>query len=209
MVHTRRYLISSCSEISRAASSVLFLQSTITSHEHEPRDNSNPPPAHNPGRMGGSKYAGVPSVADATAAVDDSGLAAFPPLAMATKVDQFVDEPNDGITVTWEKGEVQPSAYRDKWFAIAFVAHLVAVLGTGIAFGPAMWNNVTADVAESEKYPVDVDEDDGGNLYGASSSEIGTDTQEAPPKEFWFAVVAIALVSAPALSFAALTIMSR
>jgi hypothetical protein len=72
-----------------------------------------------------------------------------------------------------------------------------------------MWNNVTADVAESEKYPVDVDEDDGGNLYGTSSSEIGTDTQEAPPKEFWFAVVAIALVSAPALSFAALTIMSR
>jgi hypothetical protein len=167
--------------------------------------------------MGGSKYAGVPSdarqdtleMAVATAAVDDSGLATFPPLATATKVDQYVDKPNDVITVTWEKGEVQPSAYRDKWFAIAFIAHMVAVLGTGIAFGPAMWNNISANVAESEKYSVDVDEDDGGNLYGTSSSEISTDTQEAPPKEFWFAVVAIALVSAPALSFVALTIMSR
>ena len=167
--------------------------------------------------MGGSKYAGVPSenrqdtleMAVATAAVDNSGLAAFPPLATATKVDQFVDEPNDGITVTWEKGEVQPSAYRDKWFATAFIAHLVVVLGTGIAFGPAMWSNITAGAAESEKYSADVDEDDGGNIYGTSSSEISTDTQEGPPKEFWFAVVAISLVSAPALSFAALTIMSR
>jgi hypothetical protein len=115
-------------------------------------------------------------MAVATAAVDNSGLATFPPLAMATKVDQYADKPNNVITVTWEKGEVQPLAYRDKWFAIAFVAHMVAVLGMGIAFGPAMWNNISTNVAKSKKYSVDVDEDDGGNLYGTSLSKISTDT---------------------------------
>lgn len=146
----------------------------------------------------------------ATAALDDSGPTSSPPLATATKVDQFsIDD--GGITVTWERGEVQPSAYRDKWFAISFVAHLLVVLGAGMAFGPAMWNDLTttADVAESEEYSVDHVEDDFLNLYETPSSEDGIDAQEAPPREFWFAVISIALMSAPALSFVALTVMSR
>lgn len=171
--------------------------------------------------MGEVKYASVPP-ADArkdtlemavlaTAVLDDSGPTASPPLATATKVDKFsIDD--GGITVTWERGEVQPSAFRDKWFAISFVAQLLVVLGAGMAFGPAWRNNVTttADVAETEEYSVDhVKDDDGGNLYETPSSEDGIYAQEAPPMEFWFAVILIALMSAPALSFVALTVMSR
>ena len=44
---------------------------------------------------------------------------------------------NDGVTITWEKGEVQPTAFRDVWFAVVFIVHLVAVIGDGVYFGPA------------------------------------------------------------------------
>jgi hypothetical protein len=157
--------------------------------------------------MGASKYVGVPSGTHqdapevAVAAAIDNGDS--PPLATATKVySQPVDGPGDDIiTVTWEKGEVQPSAYRDKWFAIAFIAHLLVVLGAGMAFGPAPWAN---DVAKVEEMSVYVDDD-----VDVESEGSPQNAQEAPPKEYWFAVVAIALMSAPALSFVALTIMSR
>ena len=63
---------------------------------------------------------------------------------------------------------------------------------------------------DTEEYSVDhVEDDDGRNRYETPSSEDGIYAQEAPPMEFWFAVISIALVSAPALSFVALTVMSR
>jgi hypothetical protein len=158
--------------------------------------------------MGASKYVGVPSgthqdapkAVAVAAAVDDDNR---PPLATATKVPPMsVDGPNEdnAVTVTVERGEVQPPAYRDKWFAIAFIAHLLVVLGTGMAFGPA----VLAEGAEAEEVSVDVD--DGVDVGSVDSLQ---NSHEAPPKEYWFAVVTIALMSAPALSFVALTIMSR
>ncbi len=157
------------------------------------------------GAIGASKYVGVPhhdaseaavAVAAAAAAADDGDS---PLLAKATKVDPLsVDGPSDEIiTITWERGEVQPSAYRDKWFAIAFIAQLLVVLGVGMAFAGMLW---AADVPESEEVSVDDVNVD---------VNVESEGSPLPPKEYWFAVVAIALVSTPALSFVALTIMSR
>ena len=158
--------------------------------------------------MGASDYVSIPSqnkpeevaLAAATAVYDGDS----PPFAKATKEDplQSVDGPSDDIiTITWEKGEVQTPAYRDKWFAIAFITQLLVVLGVGMAFAGLLW---TADVPEFEEVSVEVDED-----VDVGSEDSLENSQEAPPKEYWFAVVALALLSAPALSFVALTIMSR
>ena len=171
--------------------------------------------------MGETKYVGVPTdhtssgplevepsvpIVPVATALDKSMLeGGGPPLPTAMKIDAqgngkmpHEEEREDGVTITWEKGEIQPAEFRDKWFAVAFVTHLVGVLGTGIAFGPAAWNQIIAS------------EESGSNDYDFDDESTTTDTQEAPPpKEFWFAVVAIALVTAPALSFIALTIMSR
>ena len=70
-----------------------------------------------------------------------------------------------------------------------------------MAFAGWQW---TADVPELEEVSVEVDED-----VDVGSEDSLQNSQEAPPKEYWFTVVAIALLSAPALSFVALTIMSR
>ena len=119
--------------------------------------------------MEASKYVGVPhqdapeEVAVAAAAVYNGNS---PPLAKATKVDSLLvngESDDNSISVTWEKGEVQPSAYRDKWFAIAFIAQLLVVLGVGMmlvgsAFAVGLWAH---DVAESEGISIDVDDDVG------------------------------------------------
>lgn len=173
--------------------------------------------------MGETKYVGVPTdhtssgplevepsvpIVPVATALDKSMLeGGGPPLPTAMKIDAqgngkmpHEEEREDGVTITWEKGEIQPAEFRDKWFAVAFVTHLVGVLGTGIAFGPAAWNQI---ISSSE-------EESGSNDYDFDDENSTTTDQGAPPpKEFWFAVVAIALVTAPALSFIALTIMSR
>lgn len=144
----------------------------------------------------------VPVVPVATA-VDAGGLENPSTLPTATKVDKGFDhddnERDDGITITWEKGEVQESRFRDKWFAVAFILHLFAVAGTGVAFGPAAWKKFMED-AESA--------DHGEDQYGESATEDVTGTEGAP-KGYWLSVVSISMVTAPVLSFAALTVMSK
>ena len=85
------------------------------------------------------------------------------------------EEDHDGITITWEKGEVQPSEYRDKWFAVAFIAHLFAVVGTGIAYGPTAFNDssITDDTNN-------VDTDDYA-AYGGSESDNDMSSDLANP----------------------------
>mmetsp|Transcript_28741 Transcript_28741/g.61279 ORF Transcript_28741/g.61279 Transcript_28741/m.61279 type:complete len:575 (+) Transcript_28741:166-1890(+) len=180
----------------------------------------------------GAKYVGLPTekrqdameaedsvpIVPVATAVDASGLNNHVSLPAATKVcmqdggnkglDQHDNEQDDGVTITWEKGEVQPSAYRDKWFAVAFITHLVAVVGSGAAFGPAAWNKITSSDTVSNEYASDKDGE--SDPWGSTSDSTNADTtQELPPKEFWFAVIAIAMTVAPALSFVALTIMRR
>ena len=38
-------------------------------------------------------------------------------------------------SVEWEKGELQPPLYRDKWFAVAFLLQLLAVAIVALAVG--------------------------------------------------------------------------
>ena len=127
----------------------------------------------------------------------------------SNKQDQYENN-EDGITITWEKGEIQPSEYRDKWFALAFLLHLVAVIVTAVAFAPsaalsAMGEDNNSSIA-NEEYSSDADD-----LYGGDNKYSGaaSDTEEAPPKEFWIAVGLIAMFAAPALSLAALSVMNR
>ncbi|KAL7550651.1 hypothetical protein ACHAWF_013864 [Thalassiosira exigua] len=147
---------------------------------------------------------GVPIVPVATP-VDPAALDDPSSLPTARKVNargkgsddlELEEERGDGITVTWEKGEVQPSAYRDKWFAAAFLAQLTGVVGAAIAIGPAAWEDAIAAAS-----------DESGSDESAAGD--GSSAEGAPPKEFWFAVVGIALVVAPALSFLAMTVMNR
>ena len=87
-----------------------------------------------------TKYTGVPvdtsaalevqdSIPIATAVDNQDEISTTIQLASA-KVDKGLEsnqyEREDGITITWEKGEVQPPQYRDKPFAILFLIHLVA-----------------------------------------------------------------------------------
>eukprot|EP00581_Thalassiosira_minuscula_P010431 CAMPEP_0183710522 /NCGR_PEP_ID=MMETSP0737-20130205/6229_1 /TAXON_ID=385413 /ORGANISM="Thalassiosira miniscula, Strain CCMP1093" /LENGTH=604 /DNA_ID=CAMNT_0025938813 /DNA_START=38 /DNA_END=1852 /DNA_ORIENTATION=- len=119
----------------------------------------------------------------------------------------------DGITITWEKGELQPPAYRDKWFAVAFVSHLVFVTVASVTLGPKFWNDAVKELEDSkgDDYDGDVDNDESDAMYNpeSESSTASDDDFSGPPKEFWFAVIAIAMAAAPALSFGALTLMSR
>ncbi|KAL9183771.1 hypothetical protein ACHAXT_004627 [Thalassiosira profunda] len=147
----------------------------------------------------------VPIVPVATA-VDPSAFEDASSLPTASMVDaknkqDNVEEREDGITITWEKGEYQPPAFRDIWFAIAFIVHLVGVIGAAVALGPAAWDKIAASSdAESEQNE---------SAYGEEGGEGGSNEDEVPPKEFWAVVVAISCVVAPALSFLALTVMNR
>lgn len=178
--------------------------------------------------MGASdaKYIGVPetnaafgvgvpmAAAVTTTGLGDNNMSSLPTASKVNSGDKNKNEEEreDGVTITWEKGEVQPEAYRDKGFAVAFIAHLVGVVGSAIVLGLVAWN----ELASSE------DGEDGSasdeNYYGnsgddaisdGSTSGSGSTDDDMPPKEFWFAIVAIALVAAPALSFAALTVMNK
>mmetsp|Transcript_33051 Transcript_33051/g.63155 ORF Transcript_33051/g.63155 Transcript_33051/m.63155 type:complete len:586 (-) Transcript_33051:185-1942(-) len=128
------------------------------------------------------------------------------------------EEREDGITITWEKGEVQPSAYRDKWFARAFITHVVIVVGSAMTLGPVAWKNMMSAIEESasddeeDAFGNDGYDKDGDDMFGESAADAEsstTETQGFPPLGFWVAVVFIALVAAPALSLLALTFMSR
>jgi len=163
--------------------------------------------------MNQAKFTGVPMVEDSVpivpvaTAVDASGYdGLFVPTAskVDTKGDEHGDDHDDGVTITWEKGEVQPSAYRDKWFAVAFITHLVAVMGSAAAFGSAGWSKIASN--GTDEYASD--QDDESDPWG-STSDSHNASQDVPPKEFWFAIIAISMVVAPALSLVAMTIMSR
>mmetsp|Transcript_18706 Transcript_18706/g.40728 ORF Transcript_18706/g.40728 Transcript_18706/m.40728 type:complete len:585 (-) Transcript_18706:208-1962(-) len=112
------------------------------------------------------------------------------------------DDDNDGVTITWEKGEVQPTAFRDVWFAVVFIAHLIAVIGTAVTFGPAALNGTTTSAQDSDgdKEQQDGMDDDNSKNY---------DPTAAPPAEFWIFIILIAVVAAPILSITALGFMSR
>ena len=118
---------------------------------------------------------------------------------------------DDGIQITWERGEVQQPAFRDVWFAIAFVVHLVAVLGTSVVLGPAAWSTMKEEAEEETDANGNADanintddRDEDGNGDGSDNT-----TSNIPGADFWITVVTIATIAAPTLSLLTLGVMSR
>ena len=100
---------------------------------------------------------------------------------------------------TWEKGETQHAAFRDKWFAIAFVTQFVAIATTAIvAPTSSSWAELFS--------PSDSDSAAGNNTYG---DDDGSQEQAAPGIEFWAFVVGISMLVAPALSLLSMNLMSK
>ena len=117
---------------------------------------------------------------------------------------------NDGVQITWEKGEVQQPAFRDVWFAVAFVVHLVAVLGTSVVLGPAAWSAMKEEAAEETDANGNADanintddRDEDGN------GDVPDNNGNIPGADFWLTVVTIATIAAPTLSLLTLGVMSR
>ncbi len=103
--------------------------------------------------------------------------------------------PDDEISITWEKGEAQPAAFRDKWFAIAFVTQFIAVSTTAMVVAPTSWAELFSD---SDSAPSDNDQGDDGV------------SQEAVPGiEFWASIIGISVLVAPALSLCSMTLMYK
>ena len=107
---------------------------------------------------------------------------------------------NGGVQITWEKGEAQRPAFRDVWFAVAFIVHLMAVLGTSWVLGPAAWQSMREDSQN--------DQDRNGD--GSNGSDTApNNTNATPGADFWITVVTIATIAAPTLSILTLGVMSR
>jgi len=123
-----------------------------------------------------------------------------------------------GIQITWDKGEVQEPAFRDRWFAMAFLVHLAAVLGAAVVLGPAGWSYLLQqEQGQGQAQDGSGRDDDGGgagNGDGSGGYYDGNDTSTTaaaavPSAEFWIAVASVATVAAPALSLLALGVLSR
>ena len=92
---------------------------------------------------------------------------------------------DDEISITWEKGEAQPAAFRDKWFAIAFVVQFVAVLTTAMVVGATLFSS-----AESEESDSATSNNDYGGDDGVSQE------QAAPGIAFWVSIIGISVLPA-------------
>lgn len=100
-------------------------------------------------RMEESKYVGVQYVEaleveegsptnTASSPVGTFEVASSAPTA--TKVNDYENKPEYRyVTVTWEKGEVHSSEYRDKGFAITFITRFIILLGLSLSLGPTAW----------------------------------------------------------------------
>jgi len=116
-------------------------------------------------------------------------------LPTAQKIDSTVTE-----QITWEKGEVQNSStYRDKWFAVTFISHLLLIVGASIALGSVAWEAI-GDGSDDLDFDIGNEYTDEDALY----NEVNT-----PPASYWWTVVIISLISAPALSICALSMLKR
>lgn len=153
-----------------------------------------------------SKYAVVETahVALETAVKDDNIPVAEPVLVASTQPQpssQKGSEPDadDEISITWEKGETQPAAFRDMWFAIAFVTQFVAVLATAMVVAPS-WAELFSSTDSDPASTSNIDQDDD---YGVSQE------QDVPGIEFWASIIGVALLVAPALSLFSMTLMSK
>ncbi|KAL7475575.1 hypothetical protein ACHAW6_001491, partial [Cyclotella cf. meneghiniana] len=90
---------------------------------------------------------------------------------------------------------------RDRGFAIAFITHLVALMGLALSFGPVAWIHATDTSSDSNE--------NGNDYHSQQEGDTTSDISDAAPKDFWYVAFTTALVVSPVLSFLALTVMSR
>lgn len=116
----------------------------------------------------------------------------------------------------WTRGERQEDAFRDKWFAVAFLLHLVAVIGTAILlFGN--WSNLANNDGGSDRRLYE--DSSYGDSYGNNSNFPGSggyqtstsqeSTQDDAPAGMIGAIVAASALLAPILSIVGLGVMSK
>mmetsp|Transcript_12832 Transcript_12832/g.19860 ORF Transcript_12832/g.19860 Transcript_12832/m.19860 type:complete len:542 (+) Transcript_12832:60-1685(+) len=107
---------------------------------------------------------------------------------------------DDEISITWEKGEAQPAAFRDKWFAIAFAAQFVAVSTTAMV--------VASTISWAELFSsTESDSTTSNNDYGGDDGV--SQEQAAPGIAFWVSIIGISVLVAPALSIFSMGLMSK
>ena len=103
----------------------------------------------------------------------------------------------------WTRGARQDPAYRDKWFAVAFLLHLIAVISTSIVLWPNWANLASADRRLAPSYEETYTE--ANNNQSASEESKGDDI----PAGMLGAIVAVSVILAPILSLVALSVMSK
>ncbi|KAL7491704.1 hypothetical protein ACHAWT_002305 [Skeletonema menzelii] len=158
-----------------------------------------------------SKYAVVQTAEAHVAletAVEDDNIPVAAPVLVASEFSAPPPQPNsqkgsepyadDEISITWEKGETQPAAFRDKWFAIAFVTQVVAISATAMVVAPSSWAELFSSIDSDPSTSNNYHDDDG------VSQE-----QDLPGIEFWALVIGISLLAAPALSLFSMTLMAK
>lgn len=149
--------------------------------------------------MADSKYTTVPAswedkqrnhASHANATTTAAVAVAVP--SSSSRKNQFEIVAAEPSTVSWSRGEVQPPAFRDKWFAIAFLLHIVTVFAAIIAYYPNLQSATTAN-DKTDDY----------------SDNNDNNSDDAFTIGWFFTVFGVALVGAPVLSMMVLGVMSR
>jgi len=145
-----------------------------------------------------AKYAAIPE--------DEEGAQATTAVAVAIKKETDDETPSltsDAHDVkgnmrqlevegqAWKQGERQQPAFRDKWFVVVFLLHLMAIITTAITLGSNMFSNSAVDDS---------------SLNG--NSEEPKNDADAPVGMFG-AIIVISTLLSPILSIVALGIMSK
>jgi hypothetical protein len=102
----------------------------------------------------------------------------------------------------WSQGVRQELAFHDKWFAVAFLLHLIAVIGAAIALG----NNWSISLAAgSSDRSLEAVPQESGEFVMSSGEES---TEDDPPMLMIVATLAVSAITAPVLSIMALGVMA-
>jgi len=145
------------------------------------------------GRSEETVYSGVPTEAGA-------GIPVATALSQPSPSPKIDDLSREQGAIAVQRGEAQSPEFRDKWFAIAFLVKVLLIIGSSIAFGPAVL----------EKIVTSSDGDVSGQEYGDEYENDYNDGDiSVPPAAFWWTVAAASAFVAPVLSIVAMVVLSR
>lgn len=122
------------------------------------------------------------------------------PVAAASVVVGSMDIDHDGPFAGG--GTVQEPAYRDRWFAVAFLAHLAAVGAVAVMYATGVLETTTADAADAD---ADGDDESGSPTRQDDDSAAGEFTTVDEVR--FLSAIVVSLAVAPTLSFVAMGYM--